>query len=740
MGVSGGGLSAPPHAALKLREAVALHRQGRIAEAERRYSEILKAFPNQPDALHFLGVLESQHGRHGRALELIDRSLALNPCNAAAQYNRGNTLRDMGRLADALQGYDSTLALNAKHAGALINRAAVLRKLERSSEALDDYDRVLALSPNEANAHCGRGAALTQLNRFDAAILAFDRAIALSQQNAEFLIGRGHALCRAGRHGDALLDFERAIAIDPKIADAFAGRAIVLMELRRFAAAAESYDLALALNPDWIEMQYGRGSALIELGRHDEAIAGFRRLLAVRPDYPYALGMLVHAQKMSCDWTGPSAESQLVQQIQAGAKAASPFAVLPVSDSPAVMLQCARTLMKDKFEAEREPMWRGEVYSHDRIRLAYVSADLRGHPVGHLMAGVIEAHDRTRFEITGIAYTPDDNSTLRQRLKQGFDRFIETGAKSDFEIAQLIREMETDIAVDLTGLTANCRPGILAFRPAPVQVNYLGYAGTMGSSRIDYIIGDRTVIPDGQREFYDEKITLLPVPFLPLDATPPAASSLKLTRADAGLPESGFVFASFNNSYKFNPRMFDIWMRLLAQVDGSVLWLAAPNSIAARNLKHEAQHRGVAPERVLFAPRLPAVEDHLARLALADLFLDTLPYNAHTTASDALRAGLPLLTCRGTGFAGRVAASVLQAAGLPELITASLEEYENRALAFALHTDELANVRARLNTWRTAEGAAGGRSFVRNLEGAYRQMWTRAQQGLPPESFAVETV
>jgi protein O-GlcNAc transferase len=423
MNVSGREFPAPPQngksveAAVKLREAIALHQQGRITEAERRYSEILKQFPNQPDALHFLGVLESQRGRHGKALELMDRSLALNPRNVAAQYNRANTLRDMGRPADAIRGYDSTLSLNAKHVSALINRAAVLRNLARTAEALDSYDRVLEIAPNEANAHSGRGITLTQLKRFDAAILAFDRAIALSKGNAEFLIGRGHALCRAGRHSDALADFERAIEADPKAADAFAGRAIALMELRRFADAVESYDFALILDPDWIEMQYGRGSALIELGRHNEAIAGFRRLLAIRPDYPYALGMLVHAQKMSCDWTDPSCEAQLVEQVGNGKKAASPFALLPVSDSPAVMLQCARTLMQDKFETGHEPLWRGEVYHHSRIRLAYVSADLRAHPVGYLMAGVIEAHDRAQFEVSGIAYSADDDSALRRRLK-----------------------------------------------------------------------------------------------------------------------------------------------------------------------------------------------------------------------------------------------------------------------------------------------------------------------------------
>ena len=719
-----------------LREAIALHRQGRIADAERRYSEILKQHPNHPDALHFLGVLEFQHGRHEKALELIDRSLVFNPRNAAAHYNRANTLRDMGRHEDALRGYDAALAINPNNVSALINSACVLRSLERHSEALANYDRVISFAPGEANAHCGRGVALTKLKRFDSAMEAFDRAIKLAPGKSEFLVGRGHALCQAGRFNGALADFEHAILNEPRNADAVAGRAIALMELRKFVDAVETYDLALRLDPAWVEMHYGRGSALIELGRHDEAIAGFRQLLALRPDYPYALGMLSYAQQMSCDWSD-SIEAALVEQVGQGKKAASPFALLRVSDSPACILQCARTVMQDKFEPQPAPLWQGEVYRHNRIRVAYISADLRGHPVGHLMAGVVEGHDRARFEITGIAYTPDDNSALRKRLKNAFDRFVETGAMSDLEIARKLRELEIDIAVDLTGLTANCRPAILNCRPAPVQVNYLGYAGSMGNRRIDYIIGDRTVIPEEHAQFYDEKVAWLPAPFLPLDA-PPDATGPRYTRADAGLPENAFVFASFNNSYKINAPVFDIWMRLLSRVTGSVLWLAEPNSIAARNLRMEAQKRGVDAERIRFAPRLPTIDDHFARLALADLFLDTLPYNAHTTAADALRAGLPLLTCRGKSFAGRVASSVLEAVGLPELITGNVEEYETRALALAQERHELAGIRAKLEVWRTSEARNERQRFVSNIETAFVQMWTRAQQKLPPESLTVE--
>lgn len=720
-----------------MREALALHQQGHIADAERRYVAVLAAFPNHPGALQYLGVIASQKGDHARALELLDRSLASNPLAASARYNRANVLRDLDRPDEAIRGYDDTLAIDAKHISALINRAAVLRRLERHADALDSYDRAIAIAPNEVNAHHGRAIVLGELGRHVEAAASFDRAVALAPAKADLLISRGHALRSAGRHGDAARDFLQAIASDANNANAYAGLASALMELRHFSHAVEAYDRAMALDVNWIELNYGRSSALIELQRYQEAIAGFRKLLAARPDYPYAAGMLVHALNISCDWSDADAAGDLIARLRQEKKAASPFAVLEISDSPRDVQQCARIVMRDKFEPAHPALWNGEIYRHERIHVAYVSADLRAHPVGNLIAPVIELHDRAQFEITGIAYTGDDGSETRRRLMRGSDRFVEAADKSDFDIARLMREFEIDIAVDLSGLTANCRPGILCFRPCPVQVNYLGYAGTMGSRRYDYIIADESVIPEPDACLYDEMLALLPRPFLPFDAAPPLPSAVITSRADAGLPEGAFVFASFNNSIKFNRATFDIWMRLLQRIDGSVLWLAAANPTAIRNLTGEAEKRGVGTARLIFAPRVPDLNDHLARLAFADLFLDTLPYNAHSTAADALKSGLPVLTCRGNSFAGRVAASLLEAAGLTELVTTSLAEYETRALRLAQNPRELAAIRAQLGAWCAQRGAGSLRECAGNLETAYRKMWTRAQQALPPESFTI---
>jgi predicted O-linked N-acetylglucosamine transferase (SPINDLY family) len=381
-------------------------------------------------------------------------------------------------------------------------------------------------------------------------------------------------------------------------------------------------------------------------------------------------------------------------------------------------------------------LWRGERYSHDRIRIAYVSADFRLHPVATLAAGVFEHHDRSRFETIAISLGLDDGSSMRQRLEQAFNRFIDVRNRSDAEIAKLLHEMEIDIAVDMMGFTESALTAMFARRPAGLQVNYLGYPGTMGAPYIDYILADRTVIPEAQWSCYEEKIAYLPHCYLPNDATRAIAASAP-SRAQAGLPDSGFVFCSFSNLYKITPEMFGIWMRLLASVEGSVLWLSQANPAALRNLKREAEARSVAAERILFAPFVAAPEEHLARLSLADLFLDTLPYNAHATACDALWAGVPLVTLMSGSFAGRVGASLLSAAGLPELIAQTPAEYEAIALSLARNASALAAVRAKLARNRKTQALFDTARFTRNLETAFTMMWERHQSGEPPASFAV---
>jgi predicted O-linked N-acetylglucosamine transferase (SPINDLY family) len=755
----------------KLRQAWTLHQQGRLDEAEPLYREVLAQAPGNPDALHFLGVLEFQRGNKEAALALLERAIQAAPENAAAIYNRGNFLRESGRLDEALASYDRVVALRPDHAGAANNRGVVLFKLGRHDEAIASYDRALAIKPDHADAlfnrgnalgsighneealssyaralaiapiHAGalygRGNVLGSLKRFEEAIASYDRALAAEPDNADILNSRGNALGQVNRLDEALANFARAIAVKPEYAEAFNNRGNVFISLKQHDEAANSFERALAIRPDYADALYGRAYALTELRRLDEAIEAFERLLAIRPDYPYAMGMLLHAKNTACDWQDRVAlASAVIDGVQTGQRVATPLAFFAVSDSTEDNTLCSRIVMDDKHPTSPHPLWRGDVYRHDRIRVAYLSADFNVHPVSLLMAGVIEHHDKARFETVAISYGREDESAMRARLRQAFERFLEVRGQSDFKVASLLREIETDIVVDLTGLTGAGRPGILIHRPAAIQVQHLGFPGSMGADHIDYILADRVVIPEADRAQYREHVVYLPDSFLPNDDKR-ATFTKRPSRAEVGLPDSGFVFASFNNSYKFTPEMFDVWMRLLHEVEGSVLWLPEGNEAARRNLAREATARNVDARRLIFAAYAPAEEDHLARLSLADLFLDTLPYNAHATAADALWAGLPLLTTPGNSFPGRVAASLLHAAHLPELVAPSIAQYEAAALGFARNREGLTAIREKLAQARQTSPLFDTARFTANLEAAYTAMWERLRRGLPPESFAV---
>jgi predicted O-linked N-acetylglucosamine transferase (SPINDLY family) len=423
--------------------------------------------------------------------------------------------------------------------------------------------------------------------------------------------------------------------------------------------------------------------------------------------------------------------------VRRGAQVIEPFPFVAVSEDPREQRICAERFHEDRVKA-REPLWRGERYAHGKIRVAYVSADFREHAVAYCIGELVELHDRSKFEVVGVSLGPDDGSAMRARLARAFDRFVDARVLSDLDAARLLRESEVDIAVDLMGYTRESRPGIFAHRPAPAQVGYLGYPGTVGADFLDYVLADRVVLPEADDQFFSEKVVRLPGSYQANDRKREVAGRVP-ARGELGLPESGFVFCCFNNSYKVVPRMFDVWMRLLDRVPGSVLWMLADNESAARNLREEARARGVAPERIVFASRVPAPE-YRARCQLADLCLDTLPYNGHGTTGDMLWSGVPVLTCEGTAFAGRVAASLLHAMGLPGLVAADLEQYEVKALELARDARLLGDLRAKLERNRRSAPLFDTDRFRRHVESAYATMWDTAQRGEPARAFDVEPV
>ena len=694
----------PDNLAELFAHAIRCHQAGDLPEAERSYKAILTVSPDQFDTLHYLGLLEAQRGQFEPARCLLTRALEINAESFEAHTNLGNVLLELKRYDEALASYDRALALKPDYAQALGNRGNVLLELKRYEEALASYDRALALNPDYVEAHYNRGNALLDLKRLEEALASYDRALGLRPEYAGALSNRGDVLCELKRHEEALASYDRALALDGDNAD--------------------------TLN--------SRGNALQELRRYEEAVVSYERALALKPDYAYALGMLAHSKMHCAEWNNYKEQcARLAAEVRAGRSSAVPFVFLSLSESARDQLLCSRICVRDKY-AFVSPVWRGERYVHGRIRVAYLSADFHEHATAYLMAGLFERHDKERFETIAVSFGADGPNEMRTRLQAAFDRFINVRQRSDREIAHLLRELEVDIAIDLKGFTTDGRPGICALRCAPVQVNYLGYPGTMGADYFDYILADRFVIPAEDQACYSEKVVYLPDTYQGNDSTRRIAERTP-ARAEAGLPAAGFVYCCFNNNYKITPEMFDRWMHLLNAVDGSVLWLLEDNPAAARNLRREAQKRGIAPESLVFAPRVK-LEDHLARHRLADLFLDTLPYNAHTTASDALWAGLPVVTCLGTTFAGRVAASLLNAIGLPELITHSLEEYEALALKLAKDGELLAGIKAKLARNRNTTPLFDTDRFRRHLEAAYVMMWERCQRGETPASFAVEPI
>jgi predicted O-linked N-acetylglucosamine transferase (SPINDLY family) len=731
------GSAARPDLKSMLSRAVGFHQAGLLSEAERVYREVLEIDPRQCDALHLLGLIHYQCGAWPEALRDIDRSLALKPDFAAAHNSRAAVLNGLKRFEEAIAACERAIALKPEYGEAFTNRAFALLGLKRCEEALASCELAIRLRPNLAEAFNNRGNAFRELKRFEDALASYERAIALKPDYAEAFNNCANALIGLKRYDEALESCRRALALRADLAEASYNRGIALHELKRFEEALASYDRAIALRPDYAQALANRGTVQIDLRRPEEARASYARALALDPGHEYLRGMHLFAKMLVCDWTDFERErGQLTTDVADGKAASLPFQLLPCSSDPALQLACARRFAAAKYPASSAPLWRGERYSHARIRLAYLSSDFGDHPVSLLAAGLFERHDRTRFETTAISFGSDAPGPIRARLEAAFDRFIDARMLDDAAVARLMRELEIDIAIDLNGFTDGFRPEILARRPAPVQVNYLGYAGTMGHPAWDYIIADRHVIPQDFRCHYTEQVAYLPGSFMANDDRR-TISEHTPSRADAGLPESGFVFGCFNNSYKITPDVFDVWMRLLQAVDGSVLWLAAANASAVGNLRREAEVRGVAADRLVFARKIASNDDHLARIRLADIVLDTSYYNGHTTAADALWAGVPVLTCSGASFASRVAGSLLVAVGLPELMTCALADYETLALRLARDPECLAAFRERLARNRQTCPLFDTARFTRHIEAAFAVMWERSCRGDAPESFAV---
>jgi predicted O-linked N-acetylglucosamine transferase (SPINDLY family) len=684
-------------------------------------------------------------GRHEEAERLCEQlSHDDSPAGAGrSSHARLEALSLLAEIYSATRRTSAELATLRELAAARPGDASVLRRLGNALlaegsciEAVTSYRAALAIEPGNVRAHNNLGQALVRLSRTGESMACFRRAIELDPRYVPAHNNLGIALHEQGNYETAVIHYRRALELQPSFAEAHNNCGNALLQLNRVDQALGCYEQAVAVAPTSVDALANLGNTLNRLKRYEEAAQVFDRLLALAPDYKLGLGLALGARLACCDWNGYADScARILRGVQDDKPVVHPFTFLAISDSPELQLRCARRYESQSTRDVRRP-WIETTYLHDRIRVAYLSADYYDHATAALTAGLFEAHDRLKFETIAISYGPDDSGAMRRRLERAFDRFIDVRHMGDADVVQLMRSLQVDIAVDLKGHTTR-RLGLMMRRPAPIQVNYLGYPGTMGLEEIDYILADPVILPPSHQVHYSEAVVYLPESYQVNDDRRPIAAHTP-SRPELGLPDDAFVFCCFNNHYKITPMVFDIWMRLLQQIPGSVLWLLEDNAAAAHNLRREAKDRGVSAERLVFATRTPS-DAHLARHRQADLFLDTLPYNAHTTASDALWAGLPVLTCLGTAFPGRVAASLLRAVGLPELVAHSHEEYEERALELASDPHQLRQLRARLGN-RASQPLFDTARFCTHLETAYTTMWQRHQAGLPPEGFAVPVV
>jgi len=715
------------------------HQAGRLTEAEALYRKILQAQPNHADALHLLGVMAHQAGKHEMAVEYIVRAIALQP-TAEYHNNMGTVYRAMGKLDDAVAQYRQALVCRPAYVQAAYNLGTVLKAQGKPTEAEPLYRQALALKSDDAQICCKLGDVLKAQGKLEEAVAQYRQALALNAGLLEGHNNLGVALAEQGKFGDAEACYRQALALQPACAEVRNNLANALREQGRPREAIVEFRHALALKPDCAEACYNLGLTLGEQGDLHEAVALCRQALALKPDYDDAENRLMYYVQHLGEWKDLEALiARQKQRLQAQpAPRLSPFTFLAIPTSAAEQWTCARNWAATfaPYALQRDQM--GFCFTRTpklRLRVGYLSSDYYEHATAYLMTELFELHDRARVDVTAYSYGKDDGGAMRQRLVAGCDRFVDVQGASFQEAARQIYEDRIDILVDLKGYTKGARTGILALRPAPIQVNYLGYPGTMGADFVDYLITDRFITPPERAPFFSEQLVYLPDCYQINDRQRPLAAQTP-TRAACGLPAKGFVFGCFNSTYKITSEVFAVWMRVLGTVPSAVLWLYEGNRVVMANLRGEAQARGIDPARLVFARPLPR-DQHLARVRCADLLLDTLPVNGHTTASDALWAGLPVLTCVGETLVSRVAGSLLTAIGLPELITTSLADYEALAVRLARRPDQLAGLRRRLARNRLTAPLFDSERFTRHIERAYRLMWERYVSGEAPQAIEV---
>ena len=676
--------------------------QGQVAEALLIAHKLLEKLPHSISLLNIIAAANRKIGNFDFSLDVYNQILQLKVSDAV--YNNiGIVLAEQGKLEEAEKAFNKALKLDANQAQTYQNLGNVFQNQGKLEEATAAYKKALAIRPDYAEAYCNMG-------------------IALADQ---------------GKREESVAAYNQALTIRPDYAEAHNNIGTVLSDQGKMAKAIEAYKKAITINPDDTNFIYNMGIALQKQFKTQKAIEAYSRVLSIDPSFAQARAARLHQQQHICDWDGIAKDHDLISGLGISKSFVTPFMLLPLEDAPDRHLLRSKIYAKAMFPQKPLPLPARPSKKPERIRIAYFSTDFREHPVSYLIAGVLEQHNRSQFEVFGYSLQGNTQSEMGQRLKNSFDLFVDVQTMSDAEIALRARHDKIDIAIDLTGYTSDCRARVFAHRAAPIQINYLGYPGTMGADFMDYIIADKNLIPIKNQKYYSEKPIYLPHHYQAQDETSSIAHKTP-SRSALGLPEDAFVFCAFHGTYKINSSQFSLWMRLLKKVNGSVLWLLETNDLAKANLLKNANAMGIASERLVFA-KFVSQEKYLAQFKQADLYLDTFIINAGATASNALWAGLPILTKLGEGYSARMAGSLLQSLGLSELIATTEEQYENLAFNLAKNPLKILSIRKKIEKNLLSKPLFNTKLFTKHLEHGYQQAYQNYFDGKAPKSIVVPT-
>ena len=675
-------------------------------------------------------------GDHENALEAQKKALKIEPNNFEYLYNAGNLLCALGNFESSLIYYQNALKNNQTFAPIYNNYGKALFDLKRFSESLEYFDQALKIDPYYLNCLNNKGIALKELKYYDESIKVLQIAYSINNNHAETLSNIGIVLCALHKFKEALNFFQRAVELKPNYAEAWSNKGAVFNYFKKFNDAISCHDRALNITPNYAEAWSNKATSLVEINKYSDALKCYEKALVLKPEFEWIFGNVIHTKMKLGLWNDYENDlSKLINDINSRKKSVQPFVSLFLIDDPVIHQQCAEIYVSNLFSTNQKLGLFENKTKRNKIRIGYFSADFGSHAVSSLIVELLESHNKNLFEIIGFSFSSNDGGAMYSRISNTFDEFIQIDDMSDHEVAILARNKQIDIAIDLGGFTGANRFGPFAFKLAPIQVNYLGYPGTSGSNFMDYIIADQTLIPEEQRNCFNEKIVYLPNCYQPNDSSKVITYKFK-QRSELDLPENSFVFCCFNNNYKIQPNIFKTWMHILSVVDHSVLWLLMDDDALKINLSNEAKNLGIDPSRLIFAKRL-AVSEHLGRHTFADLFLDTFPYNAHTTASEALWSGLPILTLQGKSFASRVASSLLRAMDLPELICQSQDEYKSKAIFLAKNPSEISALKMKISQNKSSSPLFNTQLMTHNLESAYTKMYQAYLDGRNPDHIYI---